>query len=43
MLQDSDRIRNIYGRFDRSLKGDGARGADTAGIIAKGHDWIING
>jgi NADH-quinone oxidoreductase subunit F len=45
MLQDKDRIfTNIYGRFDRSLKGAMARGAwdGTAGIIAKGRDWIIN-
>jgi NADH-quinone oxidoreductase subunit F len=45
MLQDSDRIfTNIYGTFDRSLKGAMARGAwdGTAGIIAKGRDWIIN-
>ncbi|HMM64616.1 MAG TPA: NADH-quinone oxidoreductase subunit NuoF, partial [Mesorhizobium sp.] len=45
MLQDKDRIfTNIYGRFDRSLAGAMRRGCwdDTAGIIAKGRDWIIN-
>ncbi|EHK56603.1 NADH dehydrogenase I subunit F, partial [Mesorhizobium alhagi CCNWXJ12-2] len=45
MLQDKDRIfNNIYGRFDRSLKGAMARGHwdGTAGIIAKGRDWIVN-
>ena len=45
MLQDKDRIfTNIYGLFDRSLKGAMARGHwdGTAGIIAKGRDWIIN-
>ena len=45
MLQDKDRIfTNIYGRFDRSLKGAMARGCwdGTKGIIEKGRDWIIN-
>jgi NADH-quinone oxidoreductase subunit F len=45
MLQDKDRIfNNIYGMFDKSLKGAMARGHwdDTAGIIAKGRDWIVN-
>ncbi|MGB3380745.1 MAG: NADH-quinone oxidoreductase subunit NuoF [Rhodanobacter sp.] len=45
MLQDKDRIfTNIYGRFDRSLKGAMARGSwdGTKGLIEKGRDWIIN-
>jgi NADH-quinone oxidoreductase subunit F len=45
MLADKDRIfNNIYGMFDKSLKGAMARGHwdDTAGIIAKGRDWIVN-
>ena len=45
MLADKDRIfTNIYGMFDQSLKGAMARGLwdDTAGLIAKGRDWIIN-
>ncbi len=45
MLEDKDRIfTNIYGRFDTSLAGAMSRGAwdDTAGIIVKGRDWIIN-
>ena len=45
MLADKDRIfTNIYGMFDRSLKGAMARGLwdDTPGLIAKGRDWIIN-
>ena len=45
MLQDKDRIfNNIYGMFDRSLKGAMARGHwdGTAGLIAKGRDWIVN-
>lgn len=45
MLEDRDRIfTNIYGRFDRSLKGAMARGHwdGTKGLIAKGRDWIIN-
>ncbi len=45
MLEDQDRIfTNIYGRFDRSLKGAMARGHwdGTKGLIAKGRDWIIN-
>src|SRR5690606_1827492 len=45
MLQDKDRIfTNIYGQFDRSLKGAQARGHwdGTAGILEKGRDWIIN-
>ena len=45
MLADKDRIfNNIYGLFDKSLKGAMARGHwdDTAGIIAKGRDWIVN-
>ena len=45
MLQDKDRIfTNIYGRFDKSLKGAMSRGAwdGTKGIIDKGRDWIVN-
>ena len=45
MLQDKDRIfNNIYGMFDRSLQGAMARGHwdGTAGLIAKGRDWIVN-
>ncbi|MBN9068592.1 MAG: NADH-quinone oxidoreductase subunit NuoF, partial [Rhizobiales bacterium] len=45
MLADRDRIfTNIYGQFDRSLKGAMARGHwdGTAGIIAKGREWIVN-
>ena len=45
MLADKDRIfTNIYGQFDRSLKGAMKRGHwdGTKAIIAKGRDWIIN-
>ena len=45
MLADKDRIfNNIYGIHDKSLKGVMSRGHwdGTAGIIAKGRDWIIN-
>jgi len=45
MLQDKDRIfTNIYGHFDRSLKGAMARGHwdGTKAILEKGRDWIIN-
>ena len=45
MLADRDRIfNNIYGMFDKSLQGAMARGHwdNTAGIIAKGRDWIVN-
>lgn len=45
MLDDKDRIfTNIYGMFDRSLKGAQARGHwdGTAKIIEKGRDWIID-
>jgi NADH-quinone oxidoreductase subunit F len=45
MLQDKDRIfNNIYGMFDRSLKGAMARGHwdNTKGLIDKGRDWIVN-
>src|SRR3954452_11328099 len=45
MLNDQDRIfTNLYGQFDRSLAGAMARGCwdDTAGLIAKGRDWIVN-
>mgnify|MGYP001164703154 FL=1 len=45
MLKDQDRIfTNIYGMYDRSLKGAQSRGHwdGTAGIIAKGRDWIVN-
>jgi NADH-quinone oxidoreductase subunit F len=44
MLADKDRIfTNIYGMYDRSLKGARARGHwdDTAGIIARGRDKIV--
>src|SRR4029078_3100876 len=44
MLADRDRIfNNIYGMFDKSLKGAMARGHwdNTARIIAKGPDWIV--
>ncbi len=44
MLADKDRIfTNIYGMFDRSLKGARARGHwdDTAGILARGRDKIV--
>ncbi len=44
MLADTDRIfKNLYGKFDRSLKGAQKRGAwdGTADIIKKGSDWII--
>ncbi|WP_273691598.1 NADH-quinone oxidoreductase subunit NuoF [Ketogulonicigenium vulgare] len=45
MLSDQDRIfTNIYGQHDRSLAGAQMRGHfdGTAGIIAKGRDWIVN-
>ena len=45
MLHDRDRIfNNIYGTFDRSLAGAMRRGHwdGTAGLIAKGRDWIVN-
>ena len=45
MLADKDRIfNNIYGRFDKSLAGAMSRGHwdGTAGLIAKGRDWIVN-
>ncbi len=45
MLQDKDRIfTNIYGTYDKSLKGAMARGhwSGTKGFIDKGQDWIIN-
>jgi len=45
MLKDQDRIfTNLYGMHDRSLRGAQARGHwdGTAGIIAKGRDWIID-
>ena len=45
MLKDQDRVfTNLYGQFDRSLAGAMARGCwdDTAGLIAKGRDWIVN-
>ncbi len=44
MLQDKDRIfTNIYGQYDKSLKGAMARGHwdGTKGFIDKGQDWII--
>ncbi len=45
MLDDKDRIfTNLYGMGDRSLAGAKARGHwdGTAGLIAKGRDWIID-
>ncbi|MGB7336470.1 MAG: NADH-quinone oxidoreductase subunit NuoF, partial [Salaquimonas sp.] len=44
MLHDKDRIfTNIYGQYDKSLKGAMARGHwdGTKGFIDKGQDWII--
>ncbi len=44
MLKDEDRIfTNLYGMHDRGLAGARARGHwdGTAGIIAKGRDWIV--
>ncbi len=44
-LKDEDRIfTNLYGFYDRSLAGARARGHwdGTAGLIAKGKDWIVN-
>ena len=45
MLKDQDRIfTNIYGMQDRTLDGAKKRGHwdGTAGILAKGRDWIID-
>lgn len=45
MLSDRDRIfTNLYGMADRSLKGAQARGQwdGTAGLLAKGRDWIVD-
>ncbi len=45
MLEDKDRIfTNIYGTFDKSLKGAMARGhwSGTKGFIDRGRDWIID-
>ncbi len=45
MLSDSDRIfTNLYGMHDRTLAGAMKRGHwdGTAGLIAKGRDWIID-
>ena len=45
MLSDKDRIfTNLYGRFDRSLKGAQSRGSwdRTKDFIDKGRDWIVN-
>jgi NADH-quinone oxidoreductase subunit F len=45
MLKDEDRIfTNIYGMHDRSLFGAKARGHwdGTAGLIARGRDWIVD-
>ncbi|MDF1607499.1 NADH-quinone oxidoreductase subunit NuoF [Hoeflea sp. YIM 152468] len=45
MLADKDRVfTNIYGIYDKSLKGAMARGHwdGTKGILEKGRDWIIN-
>ena len=44
MLKDQDRIfTNIYGMYDRSLKGAQSRGCwdGTKDIMAKGRDWIV--
>ncbi len=44
MLKDSDRIfTNLYGVHDSGLVAARARGAwdGTAGLIEKGHDWIV--
>ena len=44
MLQDKDRIfTNLYGVHDWGLEGARKRGDwdGTAGLIAKGHDWIV--
>ncbi|MEM1038350.1 MAG: NADH-quinone oxidoreductase subunit NuoF [Pseudomonadota bacterium] len=44
MLKDEDRIfTNIYGTFDKSLKGAMRRGhwSGTAGFIKKGREWVI--
>ncbi|APZ54897.1 NADH-quinone oxidoreductase subunit NuoF [Salipiger abyssi] len=45
MLKDEDRIfTNLYGMHDRTLAGAKARGHwdGTAGILAKGRDWIVD-
>ena len=45
MLQDKDRIfTNLYGDFSRDIVSAKSRGdwKDTAALIAKGKDWIIN-
>jgi NADH-quinone oxidoreductase subunit F len=45
MLRDEDRIfQNLYGELDWRLAGARARGDwdGTAGLIAKGRDWIVN-
>ena len=45
MLQDKDRIfTNLYGDFGRDIVSAKSRGdwKDTATIIAKGKDWIVN-
>ena len=45
MLQDKDRIfTNLYGDFGRDIISAKSRGdwKDTAALIAKGKDWIIN-
>ncbi|PVH27672.1 NADH-quinone oxidoreductase subunit NuoF [Pararhodobacter oceanensis] len=45
MLKDQDRIfTNLYGMYDRSLKGAMSRGAwdGTKDIMAKGRDWIVS-
>ena len=45
MLQDKDRIfTNLYGDFGRDIVSAKSRGdwKDTAALIAKGKDWIIN-
>ncbi len=45
MLQDKDRIfTNLYGDFGRDIVSAKSRGdwKDTAALIAKGKDWIVN-
>ena len=45
MLDDKDRIfTNLYGMHDRTLQGAQSRGHwdGTAGIIQKGHEWIVD-
>ena len=44
MLKDEDRIfTNLYGMYDRSLKGVLSRGhwSETGKMLQRGQDWII--